>query len=213
MADFLEVDRKTIVRKFLFMAAQAKLIHDARLNSGTWKVDALQFDEMEAFEHTRLKPLSIALAVDAKTGDFLAASVSSFAAKGKMATFAIQKYGFRPDLRQEGRKDVLEQLQYLAPQTITTDFHPAYPTLIRNLLTNTQHEKVKRVKQKRNFFHKNRRRNLKDKLFRLNFSAAKIRHDLSRMGRKVWVTTKKLERLQAHLNLYFAFHNKYEFQF
>ncbi len=213
MAIHLAVDRKTIVRKFLFMAAQARLIHDAKLASGVWKVESIQFDEVETFEHTRLKPLSIALAVDEKSGDLLAVSVSPFAAKGKMAAFALQKYGFRPDRREAGRKDVLEQIQKLEPKVITTDFHPAYPKLIRKILTKTLHEKARRVKQNRNFFHKNRRRNTKDKLFRLNFCAAKIRHDLSRMGRKVWVTTKKLERLQAHLDLYFAFHNQYDFQF
>lgn len=40
-------------------------------------------------------------------------------------------------------------------------------------------------------------------------TAAKLRSDLSRLSRKTWVTTKKLERLQAHVDLYAAWHNGY----
>ena len=54
-----------------------------------------------------------------------------------------------------------------------------------------------------------RRRNLNDPLFALNVTAAKLRNDLSRLGRKTWVTTKKLERLDAHLALYLAWNNGY----
>lgn len=53
------------------------------------------------------------------------------------------------------------------------------------------------------------RKNQYDKLFAVNHTAAKIRHDLSRMTRKVWVTTKKVEMLQAPLDLYIAWTNGY----
>lgn len=49
-----------------------------------------------------------------------------------------------------------------------------------------------------------------DKMFTLNYTAAKIRNDLSRMARKTWVTTKKAEMLQAHLDLYIAWNNGYK---
>jgi hypothetical protein len=41
-------------------------------------------------------------------------------------------------------------------------------------------------------------------------ATAKIRNDLSRMARKTWVTTKKAEMLQAHLDLYIAWNNGYK---
>jgi len=46
-------------------------------------------------------------------------------------------------------------------------------------------------------------------MFELNLVAAKIRHDLSRMARKVWVTTKRQVRLQKHLMLFLATQNGY----
>ncbi|NBX69015.1 MAG: hypothetical protein EBR01_08655, partial [Proteobacteria bacterium] len=54
-----------------------------------------------------------------------------------------------------------------------------------------------------------RRQNIKDPMFELNLVAAKIRHNLSRMARKVWVTTKSAEMLQKHLMLFMAYHNEY----
>jgi len=46
-------------------------------------------------------------------------------------------------------------------------------------------------------------------MFELNLIAARIRHDLSRMTRKSWVTTKLMERLQQHLFLFVAYQNDY----
>jgi transposase-like protein len=208
MARALQISRTTVVRKFLFLAREAKIKQAQALKS--FEGGALQFDEMESFEHTRLKPLSIAMAVDAKTRKLLATTVAPFPCKGPRAAFARQKYGFRPDLRREARKTLIDTLIPLSPISITTDFHPAYPKLLRGALSKTIHRQTVRAKQDRNFFHKNRRRNYADQLFALNFVAAKIRHDLSRMARRVWVTTKKPERLQAHLELFLAYHNKYE---
>jgi hypothetical protein len=211
MAKVLGIDRKTVVRKLRFLAKEARELHEAKLASGSLKSAFVQFDEMETFEHTRLKPLSIALAVNPETYQFLAVSVASAPAKGKLALPSREKYGYRPDLRPQARKDVFEILKTLSPQTLTTDFHPAYPALSRRYLPDAVHYQTQREKQKRNFFHKNRRRNPNDALFALNFLCGKIRHDLSRMARKVWVTTKKPERLQEHLDLYIAFQNKYSF--
>ncbi len=67
---------------------------------------------------------------------------------------------------------------------------------------------MKNISMAQRLFRKGRR-NENDPLFVLNFTAAKIRHDLSRMARKVWVTTKKDSFLQAHLDLYLAYVNGY----
>jgi transposase-like protein len=208
MAQVMNISRTTVVRKFLFLAREAKIKQAESLKH--FQGEAFQFDEMESFEHTRLKPLSIAIAVDAKTRKLLATTVAPFPCKGPRAAFARQKYGFRPDLRRDARKTLMDMLTPLSPLSITTDFHPAYPKLLQTVLPNTIHRQTKRVKQNRNYFHKNRRRNFADQLFALNFVCAKIRHDLSRMARRVWVTTKKPERLQAHLELFLAYHNKYK---
>jgi len=51
-----------------------------------------------------------------------------------------------------------------------------------------------------------------DPMFWLNHLCATIRADMSRMRRKSWTTTKKVEKLQEHLDLFTAFYNGYELE-
>ncbi len=151
-----------------------------------------QFDEMESFEHTRLKPLSIALAVQAETGTILHARVATMPCKGPMATIALRKYGWRKDTRPLARQLTLQALKKSATQSLTllTDCHPAYPRLIKKLLPHAIHIPAKRpasIPRTRTAD----RRNPNDPLFTFNYTAAKLRHDLSPLARKVWVTTRK----------------------
>ena len=53
----------------------------------------------------------------------------------------------------------------------------------------------------------------KDELWRLNHVCAKLRHHLSRLKRKTWATTKSMERLQMHCDLFIAYQNKYTWNF
>ena len=77
--------------------------------------------------------------------------------------------------------------------------------MIRTLLPETVHRAVPSASK--SFRPQGSRRNPDDPMFALNHVAAKLRADLSRLLRKVWVTTKRVDRLQAHLDLYLAYHN------
>jgi hypothetical protein len=48
-----------------------------------------------------------------------------------------------------------------------------------------------------------------DAMFDLDYAAAKIRINMSRMARRTWVTTKAEWALQTHLDLYIAWNNGY----
>ena len=50
---------------------------------------------------------------------------------------------------------------------------------------------------------------LRDPLFYINHSCAMLRDNLKRLSRRTWCTTKKLEQLQKHLDIYLWFHNEY----
>jgi len=75
LATVLGVNLKTIVRKFLFLAKNAELLHLQKLAQKEFDLTHCQFDEMLSFEHTRLKPLSIALAVQKKDSKLIAIQV------------------------------------------------------------------------------------------------------------------------------------------
>jgi LIF / OSM family len=130
--------------------------------------------------------------------------------KGPLSTISFVKYGYRPDHRKEAMTEVLKSVALCRKKKtkIITDFKSPYPTLIKNSLPEVEHLCVKRIGTYPRT-KTSRRQNQDDRMFTLNHTAAKIRHDLSRMARKVWVTTKKSERLQAHLDLYIAFNNGY----
>lgn len=201
MAKVIGVNRKTIVRKFLFMAKLAREEHMRRINSGHIKTTYVQFDEMETYEHTKLKPLSIALAVRVKTGEIIDAKVASMNCHGHMANASRKKYGWREDNRNVACQDVLNIVKKCAKTelTVATDAKRAYITYIRNILPEAAHIQIKGRNDKNNG----------KKIFTLNYTCAKIRNDLSRMARKTWVTTKTMWALQAHLDLYIAFNNGY----
>ena len=205
MAKVLGVNRKTVVRKFLFLSLVARQVHRDWLSSR--RITQVQFDEAESFEHTRLKPLTIAVAVDGTTRRMLAARVATIPYKGKLARLARAKYGPRKNRRAWALRRCLKRIQpQVLPQAVvTTDGFPAYPEFMAKYLPQAQHRVVFPVKK--NVW--STRRNPDDPLFAVNHLSARIRHDLSRMGRKVWVTTKKACRLQAHLDLFLAYHNGY----
>jgi transposase-like protein len=205
MAIVLGVNLKTVVRKFLFLGELARKEHEGRVASGELKTRHAQFDEMETFEHTRMKPVSVALAVRAKTGEILAVECAQMAYKGPLAAQARDKYGPREDQTGAAINKALVTVGLCSALgfALTTDADPRYLNQVRKALPAATHRSIKRR------FAKKDRRNAEDHLFTLNYTAAKIRNDLSRMGRKTWVTTKKVDRLQAHLDLYVAFNNKY----
>jgi transposase-like protein len=207
MAQVLRVDRKTIVRKFLFLARLAREAHEERIAQGQIQSSCIHFDEMETFEHTRLKPVSVALGVRAKSGEIVDIKVAKLGYKGPLAWLARKKYGPREDLSHQAIEKVLASVAMCARNNLTlvTDSNTRYPRHVARSLPEATHIKTKLTPPDT----KSDRRNLHDPLFTLNYTAAKIRNDLSRMSRKTWVTTKKIERLQAHMDLYIAWNNRY----
>ena len=207
MAIVLGVNRKTVVRKFVFLAKLARSHHDQRIARGTLLTGSAQFDEMQTFEHTRLKPVTIAIAVRAKTGEVIDATAAPISYRGPLAAIAFRKYGPRRDRSRFAIAKTLRRLSDCArPQlVVTTDRHPAYPQALRSRIPYAFHHATSRIPKT-----KTDRKNKNDALFTLNYTAAKLRNDLSRLGRKNWVTTKKISRLQAHLDLYLAWNHRYK---
>src|ERR1700722_17024815 len=147
-ARILRNNRKTVVRKFLFGSLQAerrqeKLLQSLRETSE--KIPCIQFDEMESFEHSKCKPVSIPIAVLPKYRKILALDVCSMPAKGPLAELARRKYGPRPDERAASANRLLEALgDVLAPhREVLTDQKPQYPSWIRQALgSQVEHRQV-----------------------------------------------------------------------
>jgi len=209
----LRVNRKTIIRKFLFEAAVAKrerleFLGKLATKEDQEKIDLIHFDEMETFEHSKCLPVSIPLVVDPKTRKILTAKVASMPAKGLLSAVSLKKYGPRNDERPEIAHCVFSEILSVVRSTTTilSDQNPKYGNWIRRVLPKAAHKTVKGLRgcvvgqgELKASGH--------DPLFALNHSAAMIRANVNRLFRRTWCTTKRRDRLEAHLELYIKFHN------
>ena len=59
----LNTTRVTVARKCEFLAKKAFLKHDLLMQRQHYKETEIQFDELQTIEHTKCKPLSVAMAV------------------------------------------------------------------------------------------------------------------------------------------------------
>lgn len=212
MARLLRINRKTVERKLLFLGRQAKLEQERYLRERMTRgeqVEHLQFDEMETFEHSKCLPLSIPLAVEAETRKILGFRVAVMPAKGLLAEISRKKYGSRDDQRAEAARSLfLEIAPLIHPQAVvTSDQNPKYPNWLKSHFPKVKHVAVKgrrgcvvgQGELKSGGF---------DPLFSLNHTAAMLRANINRLFRRTWCTTKRIDRLEAHIALYVRYHNQ-----
>lgn len=198
-----------MVRKFRFLAQQARLRHAAYLNElKRAPVAEIFFDEMETFEHTKFKPVSIALAVT-KDRQILSAEPATMPAKGLLAAKALKKYGRRPDNRPRALKKMFETLKEVThPQaTFHSDQSPRYPAPLKAHFPEACHLTTKGGRAA--VVGQGELKKLTwDPIFKLNHTAAMLRANMNRLFRRTWCTTKNIQGLTDHLALYTSFHNE-----
>lgn len=208
-ARILGVTRRTVVRKFNFLAAQAKLKHESWLKElSQTPLSLVQFDDLETSEHSKCKPLSVTLAVDPVTRKVLGFQISRMPAKGHLSRIAIEKYGPRPDERPRGWNALFEGLtSVISPSALwVSDQNPHYPHHLKKHHPLSRHQCVKgrrgcvagQGELKKIGF---------DPLFSLNHTCAMLRANLNRLFRRTWCTTKTIAGLENHLQLYIKLHN------
>jgi len=205
-AEIFGIHRITVARKLVRLGGQSRLSN--RLGRETMDVQVAVFDEMETFEHSKCKPLSVVVAVEEKTRRIISAHVARMPAKGRLAEVARRRYGLRKDDRQRALRAAMKDLAVAAPnlKVIKSDKCPRYPARVREQFANVRHE-----------VHKSRRACVvgqgemkvggKDPLFSLNHSCAMFRDNIKRLTRRTWCTTKRPDRLQEFLDMYVAYHN------
>lgn len=166
------------------------------------------FDEMESFEHSKCKPLTIPIAVEGKTRKILSLDVGKIAAKGHLSAIAKKKYGKRTCERKKSLHKVLGDIKTCCTNRvlIKSDESGHYPNLIKHYFPLATHKTFKgrrgcvvgQGELKEGGF---------DPLFSLNHTFAMIRDNLKTLTRRTWCTTKKPERLLDLLNIHAWYHN------
>lgn len=208
LALLLRVNRKTVTRKFIFLGLQAyDYFKLDRLNYPPSEV--IEFDDLETFEHTKLKPLSVTMAVESGSRRILGFSVARMPAKGLLVQKSLKKYGPRDDERKIQRGILFAQIKEHLHSSciIKSDQNPHYTNYVKSFFPKSEH-----------ICFKGRRGCVvgqgelkatgRDPLFSLNHSFAMLRANINRLFRRTWNTTKKPERLALHIAMYCLFHNK-----
>ena len=113
-AYLLQVDPKTIARRFRFLAREARLSQEVALaKTPDGSIGSIQFDDLESSIHTKCKPVSVCIAVVSNSRKILGFQVKSMPAKGLLAKVARRKYGYRKDERAKGWSELLTQIKPL----------------------------------------------------------------------------------------------------
>jgi transposase-like protein len=202
----LNLHRKTVARKLVRKAKFAR--RDSEQLGATSKIEKVIFYEMETFEHTKCKPLSITVLVENKTRRILHLEVAQMPAKGLLAAISRKKYGHRSDHRPLSLERMLRKIKADCPDvtTIKTDKSPRYPGYIRKILPNAIHETTPGLRGCV-VGQGELKATGRDPIFSLNHTCAMVRDNLKTMTRRTWCTSKRPDRLQCLLELYRCFHN------
>ncbi len=205
----LSIKREAVARKIRKYGPYFRQWHEKWIENRRFG-KTLLFDEMETFEHTKCKPLSIAIAVEERSRIIISTQVSSMPAKGKLAAVARKRYGLRVDRRPEALQEMMRDMLRANSEatTIKSDKAPRYPKLVAKNYPGAEH---KRFKGRRGCVvgQGELKAGGHDPLFYLNHTCAMIRDNLKRMSRRTWCTSKKPEQLQNLLHIYTVFHNRW----
>ena len=199
--------RKTVARKIAFLAQQA------RQKTAAW-LDAhgpfthVQWDELLSFEHTRLKPLSVAVMSSVGDRCILAYGVAPIPASGLIAKRATEKYGRRRNLSASMRTRVLNAAStHLSPSVlIESDEHPRYGAEIKQALPQASHLQHHSVRGSLTGQGELKRTGF-DPLFPINHTLAMLRDNIKRLARRTWCTTKRASALDDIMAIYVHYHN------
>ncbi len=207
-AKFLRLNRKTVVQKFLLMASRCEL---KLQKSQQYHAPALEveFDDLETFEHTKCKPLSVTLMVEHKTRRILGFEVARMPAKGHLAKISRKKYGPRIDERPLKRAELFEKVreQIYPHALIRSDSNPHYTNDVKLFFPKAKYQTILGKRGAMTGQGELKKIGF-DPIFSLNHTCAMMRANVNRLFRRTWCTTKCPDRLKAHLMIYAWIHNE-----
>jgi transposase-like protein len=201
----LGVTLNTVARKLSFLGQQfRRLLELERTQQGN--VSEIEFDELETYEHSRLKPLSVVAAVVPGRRKILGFEVASMPAKGLVAEKARMKYGYRKDTRTAAIRRLFADLQLHHPTLLRSDDCPRYPSQVRRAFPKATHIRIQGGRAGPHGLGELRQKGF-DPIFSINHTFAMFRANVNRLFRRSWCTTKKANSLADHLAIYAHFHN------
>lgn len=201
-ARVLQVARRTIERRFRWLASHAEAFHGNRLR-GAELAGPFQLDELESFEANRYQPVTVPVLIDRRTFFVVATAVGPLRRKGRMTSLQRlrrrrheETHGRRPTHSARAVHEVLARLKPIVdpgrPCVLESDRKPLYERLGRRMFG---------ARFVWSAHSASARRDRSNPLFPINHTNARLRHFLSRLRRRSWCISKKREDLQRHLSI------------
>ncbi len=198
---------KNTYKKFLWL----RKVVDQKRTSLALSAKELMFDESETIEHTKCKPLNIAVVVNEKY-QILSMKVAVMPSKGKLAAVSRKKYGWRANERDQKILEAFTEVKahlVSQPALIKSDMYPNYKRLVQVAFPGIPYSQYLGKEKKKKYqerLHENLRKRVYDPLWAVNHGGAMIRDRIKRLCRRNWCTTKLVKNLQLQLDLY-VLHN------
>lgn len=203
------VDRRTVARKLPFLAKRCRQKNDVAISKLKNRVHNIQIDDLITKENSKLKPLTVSIAVDENRRKILALEVSQIPSFGHLSQLSVKKYGKRKDEHFEGLTRLFQKLSRVVASEvlIKSDEHQRYPGFISAYFPKAKHQQFKSERaciagqgelKKVQF----------DPLFIVNHTCALLRANVNRLIRKTWCTTKDPARLKDHLDIFMYYYNE-----
>lgn len=210
-AKILNIHKTTVKRKLIYLAKKAKVEHEVFLKMlQQKKVKSMQFDDLITIEHTKLKPLSVTIAIDASRRFVLGTEVSQIPAFGHLAKISRKKYGYRKSFHNAALDNLFKKIKdVISPHAkIDSDEHTNYPKFVKKYFPKATHNRHKggrgcvagQGELKKLYY---------DPLFNLNHTCAMFRANINRLIRKTWCTSKDPKMLENHLMIFTHYYNSY----
>jgi transposase-like protein len=206
----LNLARKTIERKFIYLAKKARMNQKTLLES--WRqnpITDVQFDDLISSIHTRLKPVSVSVVIDPGTFKILGARVAEIPAFGKIAAISRRKYGRRQNHHPQALSKLLLDLKdcISSEAILKTDEHKRYPEIIAKHFPRAQHKTHKGLPASIVGMGELKTKKY-DPLFAINHTLACFRGGMNRFIRKTWCTSKTLQHTQDHIDIFIDYYNE-----
>jgi hypothetical protein len=207
----LGINRKTVSRKFNYLAKKSSLRHKdflSKFATTDSQIQHIQIDDLVTIEHTKLKPVFVSLAVDAQARFILGAEVSTVGAFGHLAKLSVKKYGRRENTHMKGLSRLFESLKpIVAPHAlIESDEHKNYPPHVKRHFPISDFQTFKSVKGCI-AGQGELKKTANDPLFVINHTCAMLRANINRLIRKTWCTSKSNLMLKRHIDIFIAYYN------
>ena len=203
-AQILGVHRVTVARKFKYLAQKSRKKNETL----QCRAQNIQFDDLITKENSKLKPLSVSLAVDSDTRYILSAEVSKIRAFGHLSKKGRSKYPERGNEHKAGLERMFKKLLSCVDEraSIRSDEHRFYPEFVARYFPKSSYQQFKSERACIVGQGELKRPRL-DPLFCINHTCAMLRANINRLFRKTWCTTKDPRRLKDHLDIFICFYN------